>query len=105
MADVPIEVGGRAYTLACREGEQDRVRLLARLVDSRLTEARRAVGRGQEARELLLAAMLLADELDEQRTASAGIRIEGEARLAALERCAVRLEALVAALEKPAPAS
>ena len=105
MADVHVEVGGRAYSLACRAGEEDRLRLLARLVDSRVTEARRAVGRGQEARELLLAALLLADELDDQRSQQANARLESESRIAALDRCAARLEALVAALEKPDAAS
>ena len=69
MAEVSLTIGGRAYRLACRDGEEERLRLLGRLVDARATDAIRAVGRGNEPRELLLTALLLADELDEMRGA------------------------------------
>ena len=39
----------------------------ARLVDSHASDVVRAIGRGNEARELLMTALLLADELDEAR--------------------------------------
>ena len=99
MAQVRIEVGGRAYDIACRDGEEERLRLLGRLVDARATDAIRAVGRGNEPRELLLTALLLADELDEMRGAQATARLEEDARTAALERCAERLEALAERME------
>ena len=62
----------------------------------------RAIGKASEARELLLTALLLADELDEARGAAAKGRIEEAQRVAAMERCAETLEALAVRLEKPA---
>ena len=97
MAQIGLDIGGRRYDVACRDGEEDRLRLLGRLVDARATDAIRSVGRGNEARELLLTALLLADELDE-----ASARLEDEKRVAAIERCAERIEALAARLEMPA---
>jgi cell division protein ZapA len=102
MAQIHVEIGGRSYEVACKDGEEDRLRMLGRLVDARAADAIRAVGRGNEARELLLTALLLADELDEARSAQAAARLEDEGRLAAIERCAEKLEALAAGLERPA---
>jgi cell division protein ZapA len=103
MAQVTIEVGGRAYELACRDGEEERLKLLGRLVDAKAADVSRAIGKASEARELLLTALLLADELDETRGATAKARIEEGQRVAAMERMAERLESLSARLEKTAP--
>jgi cell division protein ZapA len=94
MAQVEVEVGGRRYEVGCRDGEEDRLRMLARLVDGRASDVARAIGRGNEARELLMTALLLADELDESRNAVVARRLEDDHRSAAIERCAERLEAL-----------
>jgi cell division protein ZapA len=102
MAQVEIEVGGRRYELACRDGEEERLRLLGRLVDAKAADVARAIGKASETRELLLTALLLADELDEARGAAARGRIEEAQRVAAMDRCAEKLETLAARLEKPA---
>ena len=100
MAQIRIEIGGRGYDIACRDGEEERLRMLGRLVDARAADVIRAVGRGNEPRELLLTALLLADELDEARAAQGHVRLEEEGRLAALERCAERLESLADQMER-----
>jgi cell division protein ZapA len=102
MAQVEIDVGGRSYELTCRDGEEERLRLLSRLVDARAEDVAKAIGKASEARELLLTALLLADELDEARGAAASARLLDGQRATAMERCVERLEALVAGLEKPA---
>lgn len=89
MATVTLEVGGRRYDIACRDGGEARLRMLAGLVDARAGDVIRAVGRGNETRELLLTALSLADDLDEVRAA-------GVAQADALERCAGRIEAIAA---------
>ncbi len=98
MAQVTIEIGGRIYDIACRDGGEDRLRMLAGLVDARAGDVIRSVGRGNEARELLLTALLLADDVDEARTAAAAFDAHAEA----LERCAARIET-IAALAEGAP--
>lgn len=68
MADVTLFVGGHSYTVSCRDGEEERLRALARLVDAKVIDAKSSVGdRLGETRELLFAALLLADEVDEAR--------------------------------------
>ena len=44
MAEVSIEVGGRRYDVACRDGEEPQLRRLAMLVDQKAEQARSAVG-------------------------------------------------------------
>jgi len=71
MASLELEVGGRKYTLACRDGEEPHLRSVAAMVDRKVREATSALGSLGEARQLLLASLLLADELKEQRSAAA----------------------------------
>jgi cell division protein ZapA len=71
MASVELEVGGRKYTLACRDGEETHLRSVAAMVDRKIREATSALGSLAESRQLLLASLLLADELKEQRSANA----------------------------------
>ncbi len=67
MASVELEVGGRKYTMACRDGEEAHLRSVAAVVDRKAREAASALGSLGEARQLLFASLLLADELAEQR--------------------------------------
>jgi len=72
MAEVTVEVAGRTYPLTCRDGEEAHLRLIAGLVDAKARDAQRAVGAGvSETRQMLLAALLLADELNDRRMADA----------------------------------
>jgi cell division protein ZapA len=99
VAQVEIQVGGRSYPVSCRDGEEERLRLLARLIDTRADHIARAIGRGNEARELLMTALLLADELDETRNTVAALESAEAERTAAVARCAARIDAVAAALE------
>lgn len=70
MAEVSIEVAGRSYAVHCRDGEEAHLRSIASLVDAKAQDAARAVGGVNEARHLLFAALLLADELKDARNAA-----------------------------------
>lgn len=70
MAEVSIVIGGRDYSVHCRDGEEDHLRRLAGLVDAKAQDAERAVGGVNETRQMLFAALLLADELDDNRKAA-----------------------------------
>ena len=61
MAEVEIHVAGRNYRVACRDGEEDKLRDIAALVDSRAQSVTAALGPMGEARQLLFAALMLAD--------------------------------------------
>ena len=68
MPKVEISINGRLYAVACDEGQQDRVRDLAGMVDSRVAQL---TGSGPvtvgEAHLLVLASLMLADELSETK--------------------------------------
>jgi len=107
MAVVSLEVGGRPYELACRDDEAPRLRALAAVVDARMADATRMLGPTNEARRLLLAALMLADELAEVPAPTApppAADDDDTAGLAeALDRLAARLEKLAEALEPAGP--
>ena len=65
MAQVNVTVNGRMYTVACGDGEEQHLIDLAKYVDKRVTELGRSVGQVGDARLLLMAALLVADELSE----------------------------------------
>ena len=103
MANIDIEVSGRRYNVACRDGEEDHLRALASVVDRRAHDAADALGGLTESRQLLFAALLIADDLKEVR---AGQGLPDPAPPApdpavadALERLAARMENLADRLE------
>lgn len=102
MAEVDVIIAGRPYKVACRDGEEDTLRAAARLVDSKSREAIAGLGTLSEARQLLFAGLLLADQLIDGRpepaapAAPAGADPELVSRA---ERIAERLESLADSLE------
>ena len=74
MAKVDISINGRLYAVACDEGQQDRVRELAEMVDSRVKQLTGPgpVGGVGETQILVLAGLMLADELSETKAAMNG---------------------------------
>jgi cell division protein ZapA len=101
MASVDIEIAGRRYVVACRDGEEPHLREVGGIVDKKALDAAGAVGSLSETKQLLFASLLLADELKERRQASADAApSEPDPALAeALERLAVRVESLADRLE------
>src|ERR1700730_2956826 len=63
MAEVAVTVNGRQFTLACGDGQEARTRRLAHYVDAKIGEFVRSVGQVGEPQLLLLAALVIADEL------------------------------------------
>ena len=100
MASVDIEIAGRRYTVACRNGEEDHLRSVAEIVDRKALDAAEALGSLSEARQLLFASLLLADELKEARGGVAAPAPAEDPGVAdALERLARRMESLADRLE------
>lgn len=60
MSNLTLTIGGRNFTVACANGEEAHVTQLGRIIDGKVAESGLA-GQG-EARMLLFAALLLADE-------------------------------------------
>jgi cell division protein ZapA len=103
VAEVDIAIAGRSYRIACRDGEEDNLRKAAALVDAKSREALAGLGTLSEARQMLFASLLLADQLIEGRDETAETRDPALAEHA--ERLANRLESLAGALEAEAARS
>jgi cell division protein ZapA len=106
MAQIEVEVAARRYTVACRDGEEEHLRALAALVDKRAQDAAAALGSLSEARQLLFASLLLADDLNDRHggapAAQAAQAAQNGAVADALERLAERVESLAGRLEAKA---
>jgi cell division protein ZapA len=63
MPLVNVLVNGRAYTVACDDGEEEHVRELGQFVDKRVRELSGSVGQVGDARLLLMASLVVADDL------------------------------------------
>jgi cell division protein ZapA len=101
MAEIMLSIGGHSYQVACRDGEEPHLRTIADSVDRKVKEARSAVGDLSEVRQLLLASLLLADELLETARPAPALQLSGnEAETVAIERLADHVEAIAARLEK-----
>ena len=101
MASVDIEIGGRRYAIACRDGEEPHLLEVGAIVDRKAQDAAGALGKLSESRQLLFASLLLADELKEKRSAApaAAAGESDPAVVEALERLAARMESLADRLE------
>ena len=108
MAEVDLSIAGRNYRVACRDGEEENLRSAAQLVDGKSREALAGLGALSEARQLLFASLLLADQLIEKKgissppqspLATAGPDPQVVRRVDAL---AERLERLAESLESAA---
>src|SRR4051795_11212593 len=65
MGQVSVPVNGRSYTISCEDGQETRIRRLAQYVDAKVGEFVASAVQVGEARLLLLAALVIADELSD----------------------------------------
>lgn len=66
MSQVTLKIAGRNYTVACADGEETQVRHLGQVIDEKLAKLGGNLSNAP-AQNLLFAALLLADEVDEAR--------------------------------------
>ncbi len=116
MPLVNVLVNGRANTVACDDGEEEHLRELGQYLDKRVRELSATVGQVADSRLLLMAGLVIADELSdamaklEERNkeltaiksahalAAENLANEDERAASALEFAASRLEAIAARL-------
>lgn len=101
MAEVMLSVGGRAYRLACRDGEEEALRAAGHHLDRYAGTILEALGAVGESRLLLMAALQVTGELLARPAAPPS----GPADLSELVLLADRVEALASRLETAAMAS
>lgn len=101
MSEVTLQVGGRPYLVSCADGEEDHVRRLATVVDGKLAALGGTLAPG-DTKNLLFAALILADEVEEARRAQPAQQTTGgDASSMTLDLIVARnLEAVADQLEK-----
>jgi cell division protein ZapA len=113
MAQVSVTIKGRQYTIACDDGQEEHLRELAATVDQRVSDLIAQVGDLGDLRMVVMASLLVADELAETRSALAERGDEASAPGAGaeadsaeiieladvVEQASSRIERLAAALE------
>ncbi len=67
MPDIIIEINGRPYTMACEEGQQGRIRLLAKMINDHIQSLVDSLGQIGDQRLLLMTVLDLADELTRRK--------------------------------------
>ncbi len=123
MPQVTVTIAGKAYRMACADGEEAHLAGLAALFDGKIAEMRKAFGEIGDMRLQVMAALTIADELAEARRTVAALEAEleglrhlntaGDARCQDLEaraaegiaRAAERIERLARGLTGPAAQS
>ena len=99
MANVRVEIAGKSHLVGCDDGGEDHLVELAARVDAKARLIAPQPGAPGDGRLFLLAALMIADELD----AAQVDLVKADARLAALRRDYRRLETRAAeALETAA---
>ena len=111
MGQVAISINGQNYQITCDDGQEEHLRSLAQIVDSRVEELVSAVGQVGDMRLLVMASLLLADEVAETKEEVDAMRARAteidqaaplaEAQLASgFDALAARIETIAASLER-----
>jgi cell division protein ZapA len=113
MAEVNVTLNGRTYGIACDDGQERRVKDLAAYVDQRLKEISRAGAASNEAHLLVLASIMLADEVFDMKDGRLAAAAPAKAPLAvqmspedeekiisAIDHLAARIDSIAGSLAK-----
>jgi cell division protein ZapA len=111
MAQVTVRINGYAYTVGCEDGQEAHLTAMAEQVEARIENIKAMAGQTGEVKLLVLAALLMADELHDQKLAMAEVARKSGAAAApsgpdpaltrTLGRLAQRAEEIAASLERP----
>ena len=106
MGQISLTVNGRPFAVTCDDGQEARIRRLGQYVDAKVAEFVGSLGQVGETRLLLLAALVIADELADanealrlERSAQAEATAAAGAAASGVQGIAQRVEAIAARLE------
>jgi cell division protein ZapA len=101
MAQVNIRINGRTYEVNCENGQEQHVQRLANSLANAVGELVKQVGQVGDARLLVMAGLVMADEMAEQKAELAAAKT----RIEALEKQGLEKERARAAAEELAQTS
>ena len=99
MAQIAIMIHGKEYSLACDDGQEERIRAAGALLSAGVGELATQMGRVNDLNLVIMASVMLADDLIRERSAreqEAGPNLEELAM--ALEYLADKVEAVASRL-------
>ena len=109
MAQVTLRINGYSYLVGCEDGQERHLEAMGDAVQTRI-DSIKTLGQTGEARLLMLAALLLADELHDKEAVAHASRPREQAAAAApaidpafdaaVRRLAVKAEEIAEALER-----
>ena len=103
MGQVNLTINGRPFAVTCDDGQEARIRHLGQYVDAKVAEFVGSLGQVGEARLLLLAALVVADELADANEAlrleRSGVTASTDSAADNVNGIAQRVEAIAARLE------
>ena len=65
MGSLTVNVNGRSYPIICGDGEEPHLEYLAEFVDKKVQDLMESVGNASEGQLLLMACLLIADDLSQ----------------------------------------
>ena len=101
MAQVTVRINGYPHVVVCEDGQEEHLQAMASQVDDRVSSIK-ALGQSGESRLLVLASLLMADELHDLHVEMAALRDGGPTDKEAgqrLRRLAERAEAIATEIE------
>ena len=106
MAHVNVTINGRQYRMACEDGQETHLTKLANNLDERIMELRGKFGQIGDARLVVMAALMVADDLSELGKKVTRLQDEiaalQDARVVSADRNQATQAALVAAFNSAA---
>jgi cell division protein ZapA len=108
MAEVTVTINGREYQVGCDDGQEEHLKKLSHFIDKKMDDLAGSLGQIGDARLLVMASLLVADELSDAyrqlETLEAGNDGEASgpaetAMGATLDACAQRIEDIATRLE------
>ena len=85
MAQMTIRINGYAYVVGCEDGQEAHLTAMANEIESRVNSIKALGGQSGESRLLVLASLLMADELHDLKLEAAQLRAARPAEHAARE--------------------
>jgi cell division protein ZapA len=93
MAQVTVTINGRTYKMACDDGQEQHLLSLAEALNARVEMLKTDFGQVGDTRLLLMAGVMVTDELGEAKRRNETLEIELQRMKTARETVADRLEA------------
>jgi cell division protein ZapA len=106
MASVNATIAGRQFRLACEDGQEEHLQMLAKDIDERIEGLRKQFGEIGDTRLTVMAALMVADELSEAahnlRRMEEELNALRDARVVSADRAKAASDAVVGAFNSAA---